>query len=69
MTNRRSLDVEVIDGPVPIRDVRCRVSLDSKPVRGYHAGDGNEIPFEYRDGSLKFSVEEVYIDELVVIES
>ncbi len=69
MTNGRTLDVEVIEDPVPIRNVDCRVSVDSSPARVYHATDGREIPFEYEDGLVSFTVEEVYIHELVVIES
>lgn len=69
MTNGGRLDVEVIEDPVPIRDVRCRVSVDDKPARLYRAADGREIPFEYEDDSVSFTVEEVYIHELVVIEA
>ncbi|MFW5995383.1 MAG: beta-galactosidase trimerization domain-containing protein, partial [Spirochaetia bacterium] len=68
MTNGNTLDVEVIEDPVPLHSVQCSVAVDDAPSRVYHASSGKNIEYEYSDGYVRFNVEEVYIHELLAIE-
>lgn len=64
----RERPIEIIEDVVPIRDIRCWLRLDLKPQRVYSAYSGQEIPYRFEKGVLEFTVGELYIHELVVIE-
>ena len=68
MSNGNVLNVEVIEDPVPLYSVPCSVAVDREPTRVYHTSSGQDIEYEYSDGFVRFTVEEVYIHELIAIE-
>lgn len=68
MSNGRTLNVEVIEDPVPLHSIPCSVAVDDKPLRVYHTSNGKDIDFDYSDGYVRFTVKEVYIHELIAIE-
>lgn len=60
--------IEIIEDVVPVRDVACSVRLPAKPSRIYSAYTGTPIPFGWKDGTASFTVPELYIHELIVID-
>ena len=64
----RERPIEIIEDVVPVRNIPCRLSLDREPRRVYSAYSGQAIPYGFEDGILEFTVGELYIHELVVIE-
>jgi hypothetical protein len=54
--------------PIPFRDIRFSVKLDSKPSRIYALRRSGDIPFVYNEGQLSFCVDELNLFETIVIE-
>jgi hypothetical protein len=59
---------EIIEDVVPLCDIACRVRLPQRPQRIYLAASGTDLPFTYARGEVEFTVERLYVHELVVIE-
>lgn len=64
----RERAVEIIEDAVPVREVGCELRIDEKPRRVYSAYPGEEIPYRFENGVLEFTIDSLYIHELVVIE-
>ncbi len=60
--------MEIIEDVVPIFGVACRVRLPRAPRRVYLGAAGKDLPFTYAQGQVGFTVERLYVHELVVIE-
>lgn len=67
-TTVRGINTEVIEDTVPLYNVKCSVKCDEEPMRVYMAPEGTEIPFEYADGRVTFTVPEVNIHSMTIIE-
>jgi hypothetical protein len=67
-TTVRGKGTEVIEDTVPLYNVKCSVKYDKKPSRIALQPQNEEITFEYKNGEVKFTVPEVDIHAMVVIE-
>lgn len=67
-TTVRGRNTEVIEDTVPLYNVKCSVKYDAAPSKIYLAPSGEEIKFECVDGKAEFTVPEVNIHQMVVIE-
>ncbi|MBQ8209802.1 MAG: alpha-L-fucosidase [Clostridia bacterium] len=67
-TTVRGQKTEVIEDTVPLYNVKCSVKCSRKPSKIVIALSGEELPFEYIDGRAEFSVPQVDIHRMVVIE-
>lgn len=67
-TTVRGNNTEVIEDTVPLYNVNCSVLCDKKPSKIYLAPEKTEIPFTYENGKAIFSVPEVNIHAMAVIE-
>ncbi len=66
-TTVRGKNTEVIEDIIPVYNVEVAVKC-SKPKKVYYAPQNVEIPFEYENGTVKFTASEVYIHQMIVIE-
>ena len=67
-TTLRGESTEVIEDTVPLYNVSCSVKKENKPSGVVLQPQGEEISFEYENGNVKFTVPEVDIHQLAVIE-
>ena len=67
-TTVRGENTEVIEDTVPLYNVKCSVKYSKKPSRVVLQPQNKEIAFEYVNGEVKFTVPEVDIHAMVVIE-
>ena len=67
-TTVRGTNTEVIEDTVPLYNVECTVKYDSAPSKVYLAPSGKNLDFEYSDGKVRFTVPEVNIHQMAVIE-
>ena len=68
VTKVRGNGIEVIEDIIPICDTEVQINLPSKPNRVYLAPECRDIPFEYSNGTLKFTVERFECHAMVIIE-
>ncbi len=66
-TTNRGENTEVIEDIVPIYNIRVSVKSD-KPQRVVLAPQMQEIPFDYADGKVTFTVPEVNVHQIISIE-
>ena len=66
-TTVRGTNTEVIEDTVPLYNVLCSVKCDNKPSKITLEPEGKEIPFEYENGRVSFTVPKVDIHQMVVI--
>ena len=64
----RGKNVEIIEDAVPLYNVPVTVAAEKKPEKVYLAPQGEEIAFEYENGRVKFTVPEVVLHQMAVIE-
>jgi hypothetical protein len=62
------LALEIIEDPVPLRDVHCSVRSQRAPTRVYLPEEGEKLPFQFSGGRVEFTVPEVTVHQMVVIE-
>ncbi len=67
-TSLRGDGVEVIEDVVPLYGVSLSLKTRNAPKRVYLAPTGEEIPFEYKDGSTFVTVPKVYIHQMVIFD-
>ena len=67
-TTVRGKNVEVIEDAVPLYDVPVCLKRDKAPARVYLAPQGEDIPFVYEDGRVKFTVPKVLLHQMVALE-
>ncbi len=67
-TTVRGKGIEVIEDAVPLRDVRVSIKRESKPNRVYLAPQNLEIPFEYEQGRVNFTVPSVLLHQMIAVE-
>ncbi len=67
-TTVRGQNTEVIEDTVPLYNTNCFVRADKKPSRVYLAPEGKELSFTYSDNKIQFTVPEVDIHAMAVIE-
>ncbi len=67
-TTLRGKDIEVIEDVVPLYQVACSVACPQKPKRVVLQPQGEELPFEYQNGRVSYTVPKVEIHQMAVIE-
>lgn len=67
-TTVRGKNTEVIEDTVPLYNIECTVKCNAKPSKIYLAPSYEELDFEHKDGRAKFTVPEINIHQMVVIE-
>lgn len=67
-TTVRGEKTEVIEDTVPLYNVKCSVKCDKKPEHIRIAPENKELEFEYENGKASFTVPEVNIHSMIVIE-
>ncbi len=67
-TTVRGRKTEIIEDAVPLYDVAVTVQAAKQPEKVYLAPTGEELPFEYEDGRVKFTVPKVTLHQMAVIE-
>lgn len=67
-TTVRGKGTEVIEDTVPLYNVKCSVKYNKKPSKVALQPQNEELAFEYINGEVKFTVPEVDIHAMVVIE-
>lgn len=67
-TTVRGENTEVIEDTVPLYNVKCSVKCDCKPSKILLQPSGKELSFDYINGRAEFTVPEVNIHQLTVIE-
>ena len=67
-TTIRGQNTEVIEDTVPLYNVKCSVKKENKPSKVTLEPQGKEIDFEFIDGKVQFTVPEVDIHQMAVIE-
>ncbi|MBE6791791.1 MAG: beta-galactosidase [Ruminococcaceae bacterium] len=67
-TTVRGRGTEVIEDTVPLYNINCRVKAGKKPSRVYLAPEMTDIPFTYEEGEVSFTVPEIDIHAMAVIE-
>lgn len=60
--------MEIIEDIVPIHGVEGSVRMAKKPSKVYLGASGKELPTRYENGRLSFTLDKLYIHELIVIE-
>lgn len=65
---KRGDNIEIIEDIIPLYGTEFTVKLDRAPTRMYSAPDMTEIPFEYENGTLKFTAEKIYCHLMAVME-
>ena len=68
-TTLRGQNTEVVEDTVPLYNVLCSVKCDNKPLKITLEPEGKEIPFEYENGRVSFTVQKFDIHQMVVIEN
>ena len=66
-TTVRGRGVEVIEDALPLYGIPVKVRCP-EPERVYLAPQGTEIPFEYADGAVSFSIDRLLIHQMAVID-
>ncbi len=67
-TTVRGQNTEVIEDTVPLYNVKCVVKVDKKPSKITLEPQEKEIDFVFADGKAEFTVPEIDIHQMVVIE-
>ena len=68
-TGRLMRHTEVVEDTVPLYNVLCSVKCDIKTSKITLEPEGKEIPFEYENGRVSFTVPKVDIHQMVVIKN
>ena len=66
-TTVRGKGIEVIEDAVPLKSVKVTVKTDKKPDTVKIVPQNEDIPFEYVNGEIRFTVPEVRLHQMVVI--
>ncbi len=61
--------IEIIEDIIPIFDIPCKITIADKPAAIYSVTVKQAIPFVFEDSTLSFTIDRVYIHELIVIET
>jgi len=64
----RGKKTEIIEDAVPLINVPVSAAYEKKPQRVYLAPQGTELDFTYENGRVKFTVPEVVLHQMAVIE-
>ncbi len=67
-TTVRGKKTEIIEDAVPLYNVPVSAAFEKKPEKVYLAPQGTEIEFAYEEGRVKFTVPEVVLHQMAVIE-
>ncbi len=67
-TSLRGKGIEVIEDAVPLKEVRVSLKRDVAPGKVYLAPQMTEIPFEWKKGRVEFTVPEVVLHQMAVVE-
>ena len=65
---RRGNGIEVIEDIVPLYDIHVSVRMNKKPRRVYLAPEGEEIPFDWENGVLSYTVKKLDCHVMAVID-
>lgn len=68
VTKVRGKDTQIIEDLIPILDTRVEINIPAKPNRVYLAVQDREIPFEYSNGTLRFTLDRFECHAMIVIE-
>ncbi len=67
-TSLRGKNTEVIEDAVPLYEVPVSLMAGRKPAKVYLAPTGEELPFDYEDGRVTFTVPKVTLHQMVCVE-
>ena len=67
-TTVRGKGIEVIEDAVPLYNVPVSLRRDTKPEKVYLAPQNKEIPFEYADGRVSFTVDSFTLHQMIAVE-
>ena len=67
-TTVRGKGIEVIEDAVPLHHVQAAVKAEKAPERVYLAPQGTDIPFAYENDRVTFTVPEMSLHQMVVVE-
>lgn len=67
-TTVRGRNTEVIEDVVPVYGLTVTVKTDKRPASVTLQPQNIRLPFEYKEGKVKYTVPELYIHQMVVIE-
>jgi hypothetical protein len=67
-TTVRGRKTEIIEDAVPLYNVPVSVAAEKKPAKVYLAPQDDEIEFAYENGRVNFTVPEVVLHQMAVIE-
>ncbi len=65
---RRGECTEIIEDIIPLYNIDVRILMDREPKRVYLAPALEDIPFEYKDGALSYTVPKLECHQMTVIE-
>lgn len=65
---RRGKDTEIIEDIYPVCNTEVELKLDKKIKKAYLAPQKKEIPFDLKNGKIKFKVDEFECHQMVVLE-
>jgi hypothetical protein len=65
---KRGKNVEIIEDLLPVYETEVSVKMYSKPKRVYLAPQMKDIPFDYTDGILTYTVDKFSCHQMVVID-
>ena len=67
-TSVRGKKIEVIEDAVPLHNVAVNLRVDFQPKRVRIVPQGEEIPFAYENGRVRFTVPEVLLHQMACVE-
>ena len=65
---KRGRDTEVIEDIIPIYNTNLKIKTDMEIRRVYLAPQNKDIEFQYKDGVVSMSVEEIECHQMIVLE-
>ena len=65
---KRGRDTEIVEDIVPVYNIKVSVKTDKAVNKVYKAPQMTEIPFDYKDGEVSYTLDELNCSQLVVIE-
>ncbi len=68
VTKVRGRNTEIVEDIIPIFGTDVEIRLSARPRRVYLAPEGRDLPFEYKEGRLSFTVDAFECHGMVVIE-
>ena len=65
---KRGGGIEIIEDVLPVYNVHVTLRTDRTPKRVYLAPSGEDIPYTCENGAISYTVEKLFIHQMVVID-